>query len=113
MSTGLLIQYVVLALVVVASAVVVFRKLAPQLSSRWLAAWSIRLARRDSRLAKALARRLQPKQGTGDCSDGCSTCGACGPKPPATIASHGTGGPSGQARTSVEPMPLHFRPRGR
>ncbi|PWK87696.1 DUF6587 family protein [Fulvimonas soli] len=99
MSAGLLAQYAAIGLAVLASALVAFRKLAPQLSSRWLAAASIRLARRDSRLAQALGRRLQPKQATGDCSDGCSTCGACGPKPPA--AARG------------EAMPLEFRPRAK
>lgn len=109
MSTGLLIQYLVLGLIVAISLLVVFRKLAPQLTSRWLAAASIRLSRSDSRLSKRLARRLQPKQGSGDCSDGCSTCGACGPKPPASAMSHGTG--VEQMRRAVEPMPLHFRSR--
>jgi hypothetical protein len=41
---------------------------------------------------------MQPKQTTGNCSDGCDTCGACGPKPPA--AAH-----------PGAPMPLNFRPR--
>jgi len=99
MSTSLLIQYIVIGLVVAASALVAFRKLAPQLTSRWLAAAAIRLSRSDSRLMKGLGRRLQPSQGTGDCSDGCSTCGACGPKRTATA--------KGDA------MPLHFRPRDR
>jgi hypothetical protein len=113
MSAGLLIQYLVLGLVVATSVLVVFRKLAPQLTSRWLAAASIRLSRSDSRVLKALARRVQPKQGTGDCSDGCSTCGACGPKKPLAVSSAPRGpDPSGQARAAVEPVPLHFRPRG-
>ncbi|MFK2879173.1 DUF6587 family protein [Rhodanobacter hydrolyticus] len=99
MSTGLLIQYIVLGLIVAASALVVFRKLAPQLTSRWLAAVSMRLSRHDSRVLKILGRRLQPSKGTGDCSDGCSTCGACGPKSPA--------GAKGEA------VPLTFRPRSR
>ena len=115
MSTGLLFQYIVLGLVVAASVLVLIRKLAPQLTSRWLAAASIRLSRRDSRFSKALGRRLQPKQATGNCADGCSTCGACGPKKPAAVspvpdASQGPGA-SGQARMAVEPMPLHFRTR--
>ncbi|WP_225561728.1 DUF6587 family protein [Rhodanobacter sp. DHB23] len=114
MSKGLLIQYVVLGLIVAASVLVVLRKLAPQLTSRWLAAASIRLSRSDSRLLKALGRRLQPKQGTGDCSDGCSTCGACGPKKPVAASTESRApGSSGQARTAVEPMPLHFRSRSR
>jgi len=117
MSTGLLIQYIVLGLIVAASVLVLVRKLAPQFSNRWLAAWSIQLSRRDSRLAKALGRRLQPKQATGNCADGCSTCGACGPKKPAAASSTPTAGrgpgASGHARVAVEPMPLHFRSRSR
>ncbi|KRE87550.1 hypothetical protein ASG75_05375 [Rhodanobacter sp. Soil772] len=99
MSAGLLVQYVVVGLIVLASVLIVFRKLAPKLTNRWLAAASIRFNQpgRNS-LARALGRRLQPKEATGDCSDGCSTCGACGPKPPAA------------ARTS-KPMPLEFRSR--
>src|SRR6185437_1737972 len=112
MSTGLLVQYIVLGLIVVASVLVLIRKLAPQLSNRWLAAWSIRLARRDSRFSKALARRLQPKQATGNCADGCSTCGACGPKKPAAATpAQRDPGASGQARVAMESMPLRFRAR--
>jgi hypothetical protein len=98
MSTGLLVQYVAVGLIVLASVLIVFRKLAPKLTNRWLAAASIRYSR-PGRAAwmRALGRRLQPKEATGDCSDGCSTCGACGPKPPAA------------ART--ESMPLEFRSR--
>jgi hypothetical protein len=98
MSTGLLAQYIVIGAVVLASVLAVFRKLAPQLANRWLAAASIRFSR-PGRAAwvHAIGRWLQPKQATGDCSDGCSTCGACGPKPPA----------SGRPGT----MPLEFRSR--
>jgi hypothetical protein len=97
---GLLIQYVIIALVVLASALYALRKLAPQLTSRWLAAASIRLGRPGhAAWLRALGRRLQPKQATGNCSDGCSTCGACGPKPPA--AARG------------DAVPLQFRPRQR
>jgi hypothetical protein len=98
MSAGLLVQYVAVGLIVLASALIVFRKLAPKLTNRWLAAASIHFSR-SGRAAwvRALGRRLQPKQATGNCSDGCSTCGACGPKPPAA------------ARTG--PTPLEFRPR--
>lgn len=112
MSIGLLIQYIVLGLVVAASVLVVFRKLAPQLSNRWLAAASIRLARHDSRFARAFGRRLQPKQATGNCADGCATCGACGPKKPAAATpAPRRSDTSGQARVAAEPMPLRFRPR--
>ncbi|RAN81051.1 hypothetical protein B5P43_04380 [Bacillus sp. SRB_336] len=98
MSSGLLVQYVVIGVVVVASALIVLRKLAPKLTNRWLAAASIHFSRPgQAGWVRAFGRRLQPKHATGNCSDGCSTCNACGPKPPAA------------ART--EAMPLEFRPR--
>jgi len=98
MSAGMLVQYVVIGLIVLASALIVFRKLAPTLTNRWLAAVSIRFSR-SGRAAwlRAFGQRLQPKQATGNCSDGCSTCGACGAKPPAA------------ARTGS--APLEFRTR--
>jgi hypothetical protein len=98
MSAGLLAQYVAIGLIVLASALLVFRKLAPKLTNRWLAAASIHFSR-SGRAAwvRAFGRRLQPKQATGNCSDGCSTCCACGSKPPAA------------ARTGS--TPLEFRPR--
>lgn len=103
MSTGLLAQYVVIGVVLLVSVLVVLRKLAPKLTARWLAAAALRLDRADGPAWKrALAHRLQPKQTTGNCSDGCDTCGACGPKPPA--AAHP---PAAEGA-----MPLHFRPRG-
>jgi hypothetical protein len=98
MSTNLLVQYVVIGLIVLVSALIVFRKLAPTLTNRWLASSSIHFSRSDrAAWVRAFGRRLQPKQATGNCSDGCSTCGACGTKPPAA------------ARTDV--MPLEFRSR--
>jgi hypothetical protein len=98
-SAGLLVQYVVVGLVVLASVLIVLRKLAPKLTNRWLAAASIRFNQPGrSAWARAFGRGLQPKEATGNCADGCSTCGACGPKPPA-------------AARQGEPMPLEFRPR--
>ena len=100
MTAGLLLQYAVIGLLVLASVLVVLRKLAPQLSNRWLAAASIRLGRHGrTAWLRALGRRLQPQQATGDCSDGCSTCGACGSKPPTSVR--------------TEAVPLEFRPRGK
>ncbi|MES2310842.1 MAG: DUF6587 family protein [Pseudomonadota bacterium] len=98
MSTSLLVQYVMIGLIVLASALIVFRKLAPTLTNRWLASSSIHFSR-SGRAAwlRALGQRLQPKQATGNCSDGCSTCGVCGSKPPAA------------ARTGS--APLEFRAR--
>ena len=84
MSAGLLVQYVVIGLVVLASVLIVFSKLAPKLTNRWLAATSIRFSRPGhAAWVRSVGQRLQPKQATGNCSDGCSTCGACGTKPPA------------------------------
>ena len=98
MSMGLLLQYAIVGLIVVISVLAVFRKLAPQVSNRWLAAASIHFSQPErAGWLRALGRRLQPKQATGDCSDGCSTGGACGTKPPAA------------AKTAA--MPLEFRPR--
>ena len=42
MSTGLLVQYIVLGLIVAASVLVLIRKLAPQLGNRWQAALIVR-----------------------------------------------------------------------
>jgi hypothetical protein len=99
-NAGLLVQYVVIGMVVLASALYAFRKLAPQLTNRWLAVASIRFSEpKHAAWMRALGRRMQPKQATGNCSDGCSTCGACGPKPPTNAR--------GDAR------PLEFRPRQR
>ena len=98
MSISLLVQYVVIGVVVLASVLIVLRKLAPKLTNRWLAAMSIHFSRPErSGWIRAFGRRLQPKQATGNCSDGCSTCGACGPKHPAAAR--------------AEPMPLEFRSR--
>ena len=100
MSMGLLVQYAVIGVLVLISVLAVLRTLAPQISNRWLAAASIRFSRPErSRWLRALGRRLQPRQASGDCSDGCRTCGACGSKPPAA------------AKTAA--MPLEFRPRAK
>lgn len=100
MSFGLLLQYVAIGLVVLISVLAVFRKLAPQVSNRWLATASIRFTQpQRAGWLRLVGQRLQPKQATGDCSDGCSTCGACGTKPPATA--------------KAQAMPLEFRPRGK
>lgn len=98
MNTSLWVQHIVVALVVLASVLYAFRKLAPLLTNRWLAAASIYFGR-PGHLAwvRALGRRLQPRQAGGSCSDGCSTCGACGPKSP----------------LKSDAVPLEFRPRNR
>lgn len=97
MSNGLLLQYAIIGVVVLVAAWITLRKLAPKLTSRWLAALALRLDRQHSAAwQRALAHRLQPKQGSGNCSDGCDTCGSCGPKPPAAAR---------------DTYPLEFRPR--
>lgn len=113
MSTGLVIQYIVVGLIVLASAVVAFRKLLPNLTNRWLAAASIHFGRkRDSRMAQSLSRHLQPRQSTShSCADGCATCNACGPKRPAAArpspSAHGE--PTSRlAEQMHKPVPLHF-----
>jgi len=100
MNAGLAIQYVAVGLIVATCALLALRKLAPQLTNRWLAAASIRLRLHGrSDFSKWLGRRLQPKQATGNCADGCATCGACGSKRPVA------------ARDSAALAPMHFRPR--
>jgi hypothetical protein len=99
MSTGLLLQYVIIGVIVLVSAWITLRKLAPKLTSRWLASLALRLDRKQSAAwQRALAHCLQPKQATGNCSDGCDTCGACGPKPPVAAR---------------DVQPLEFRPRSK
>jgi hypothetical protein len=97
MSAGLLVQYVIVGAVVLVGAWITFRKLAPQLTSRWLATVALRLDRPGNAAWKStLARRLQPKQSSGNCSDGCDTCSSCGPRPPVA---------------TQRAYPLEFRPR--
>jgi hypothetical protein len=98
MSAGLFLQYAVIAVLVAISALYTVRKLAPQLTSRWLASGAIALNKPwHARWVQALGRKLQPKTAAGHCGDGCDTCGSCGPKPPAAAR--------------PEAQPLTFRPR--
>jgi hypothetical protein len=100
MSAGLLAQYIAIGVIVLISTLVTFRKLAPQLTNRWLAATALHFDQQGHPAwQRALGRYLQPKEATGNCSDGCSTCGACGPKPP--------------AGAHAEARPLEFRPRAK
>jgi hypothetical protein len=100
MSAGLWLQYAVIGLLVLASLLVTLRKLMPLTSTRWLAGASARFNRPGhAAWVRALGRRLQPKQATGNCGDGCSTCGSCGSKPPRAV------------RSDVQP--LEFRPRSK
>jgi hypothetical protein len=95
MSTFELVQGVVIALVVVVSAYVAFRKLLPKTSTRIMARVSASLNRNGRPgVVRSLGRRLQPAAATGSCGDGCGSCGSCGPVVPKT-----------------EAQPLHFKPR--
>ncbi|WP_069261713.1 DUF6587 family protein [Paraburkholderia nodosa] len=89
MSTGLVAQYAVIALLVTASFVYTLRKLAPKTTTRVQAAVTAKLLRpQRNAFAQRLGRFVQPKGATGDCGGGCGTCGTCGPTPAATDASN-------------------------
>jgi hypothetical protein len=88
MSTGLVAQYAVIALLVAASLLYTLRKLAPKTATRAQAAMAAALLRpQRGALAQRLGRFVQPKGATGDCGDGCGTCGTCGPSPASADAS--------------------------
>jgi hypothetical protein len=98
MSTPMLVQALVLALLLGWSALVAARRLFPDTTRRAQAravAWFDRPS--SPAWLHALAQRLQPTATTGaSCADGCSSCGGCGSSkaPPAVVA----------------PIPLVFRP---
>jgi hypothetical protein len=97
MSGFAIFQGVVIALVVLYSAVSAFRRFVPKTATRWqaaLAAWCNQPSHGTA--LRGLARRLQPKAATGHCGDGCGSCGSCGPKAPVG-----------------DVQPLHFRPRSK
>jgi len=95
MSTFELVQGAIIALVVVVSAYVAFRKLLPKTSTRVMARVSASLNRPGrTGVVRSLGRRLQPATATGSCGDGCGSCGSCGPAAPKS-----------------EAQPLHFKPR--
>jgi Flp pilus assembly pilin Flp len=97
-SLSLDIQYTVVAVLVAISALYTFRKLAPQLTTRWQATAAAMLQQSgNGRAVLALGRWSRPSQATGNCGDGCGTCGSCGtPQLP---------------RGGAEERPLEFRPR--
>ncbi|MGN2242328.1 DUF6587 family protein [Frateuria sp. GZRR33] len=100
MSTFAIVQAAVLTLVLLASLVAAFRKLLPQTAKRLQARLSAALDRPGRAAAlRRVGAWLQPadaKSGGCGSGDGCSSCGGCAPAPRAQ-----------------EPVPLHFRPRGR
>jgi len=76
-------QYALIGVLVLASVLQLVRKLMPGLSARVMRAMAGRLDRPGaSRARRALGRALQPRAAAGQCGDGCSTCGSCGPKTP-------------------------------
>ena len=80
MSTSLVLQYAVIALLVAASLWTALRKLAPRMTSRWQAAAAASLLRPTrGAFAQRVGRFVQPEGATGNCGDGCGTCGTCGP----------------------------------
>lgn len=99
MSAFAIVQTVVLAVVLVASAWVAFRKLMPATSKRLLARISAALeSPQRGPFAHRLARWLQPaeaKAGACGSGDGCSACGGCGSAAP----------------PAAEKQPLEFKSR--
>lgn len=98
MSTPLLVQTLVIALLVAWSALFAFRRLLP-VTFRRIAARLLAVFERDGMPGwlRGFAGRLQPKASTGaSCADGCSNCGGCGTPAP---------------RAAAEAIPLAFRPR--
>ncbi|CAB3764662.1 hypothetical protein GQ57_17800 [Burkholderia sp. MSh2] len=80
MSAALVWQYAAIALLVAASVLFMFRKLAPALAARGQLAAALALSRPGRpRALRWLGARLMPGAAAGaGCGDGCSTCGACG-----------------------------------
>ncbi|MDR3097383.1 MAG: hypothetical protein LBV73_09940 [Paraburkholderia sp.] len=103
MSTSLVLQYAVIALLVAASLWTALRKLAPQTTARWQAAAAAALLKpQRGAFAQRLGRFMQPKGATGNCGDGCGTCGTCGPADASANAS---------ANSAAREQPVTFHPR--
>lgn len=99
MNAGLVVQYAVIALLVAASAAYTVRRLAPALTTRWQAGIAGMLLKPGrAAFAQRIGRALQPRAATGDCSDGCSTCGGCSTAAPPA------------AGTGEKEEPLTFHP---
>lgn len=95
MNTFEVVQGAIIAVVVVASICVAFRKLLPKTSTRAMARFSAGLNREGrSRAMRFLGRCLQPAVATGSCGDGCGSCNSCAQPVPHS-----------------EAQPLEFKPR--
>ncbi len=80
MTTSLLLQYLVIALAVLVSVWVVFKKQFPGTLRRLRAALALQLLRpARPQWAQALGRRLAPPASTG--GGGCAGCDSCDPAP--------------------------------
>ena len=81
MERGLLLQYAIIALAVLASAWVVLKKQFPGVLRRVRSALALRLLKpqRSARM-QALGRWLAPPASAGDSA--CGGCDGCGPRPP-------------------------------
>jgi hypothetical protein len=106
MNAALVVQYAVIALLVAASAAYTVRRLAPALTTRCQAALAGTLLRpgRASFLQR-VGRALQPRAATGNCGDGCGTCGSCGTASATATATATAGG--------AQEQPLTFHPQRR
>jgi len=101
MNVGLVVQYAVIVLLVIASAAYMLRRLAPTLTTRWQGGVAgILLKPGRAAFVQRIGRALQPRAAGGNCGDGCSTCGSCGTA-------------SSAAGPDAEEQPLTFRPHRR
>lgn len=83
MTTGLLLQYLVIALAALVSAWVVLKKQFPGTARRLRGAVAVALMRpQRATWLQALGRRIAPPASGG--SAGCGGCDSCGPTPPKT-----------------------------
>jgi len=81
MTTGLLLQYLVIALAALVSAWVVLKKQFPGTARRLRGAVAVALVRpHRAAWLQALGRRIAPPASGG--SAGCGGCDSCGPTPP-------------------------------
>ena len=105
-------QYTLLAIILAASIIQVLRKVAPKLVARVQAGLAAMLDKPGrAQPLRRLGAWLRPAQASGDCGDGCSTCGACGSaddRPAMTPPSVSDAEPA--ARREV-PIAFHPRPK--
>lgn len=104
-------QYALLTLILVASIIQVLRKVAPKPAARVQSALAAALDQPGrARAMRRLGAWLRPAQASGDCGDGCSTCGACGPGDDGAATAPPLNTSRPDARREV-PMAFHPRPK--